>query len=85
MSQILAHVAPTSVEKSLYSTPWLTIQNAAISKFFNPRPSQDAKSDEVLAWINEEAKIGIGPSDNVAKAIFTIIKPLDHNPKIKRG
>ena len=68
-----------------YSTSWLSIQQAAIVEFFNPRRKPDAKRDEIVEWINKKAKAaGLSGSDNIAKAIFTIIKPSDHDPKNKR-
>ena len=68
-----------------YSTTWLTIQDGAIAQFFNPRRNPDAKSDEVIKWINAEAaKKGLKGSQNIAEAIFTIIKPKNHDPKKKR-
>jgi hypothetical protein len=68
-----------------YSTRWLTIQDAAIAQFFNPRRNPDSKSDEVIKWINAEAaKTGLKESQNIAEAIFTIIKPENHDPKKKR-
>ena len=69
-----------------YSTPWLTIQQAAITEFFNPRRNPDAKRDEVVAWIKQQAeKAGLPDSNNVATTIFTIIKPANHDPKKKRA
>lgn len=77
---------PLLPETSLaYSTPWLTIQQAAIVEFFNPRRNHDAKSGEVVEWIKRQAKnTGLPESDNIAQAIFTIIKPKDHDPKKTR-
>ena len=69
-----------------YSTKWLKIQQAAILEFFSPRQEVDAKKDVVLSWIESKAiKAGIKNPTNVAKAIFTIIKPEDHSPKIRRA
>ncbi len=68
-----------------YSTHWLTIQNAAIAQFFNPRRNPDAKKEEVIEWINTQAVgAGLGESNNIASTIFTIIKPENHDPKKKR-
>lgn len=68
-----------------YSTSWLTIQNAAIAQFFNPRRNPDPKREEVIEWINAKAeKTGLRESQNIAKAIFTIIKPENHDPKKRR-
>ncbi len=70
---------------STYSTKWLEIQQAAIDEFFNPRRNPDAKKEEVIAWINTQAvKSGLVESNNIAKTIFTIIKPENHDPKKKR-
>lgn len=85
-NEILKPVAHTFPERTIYSTPWLNILNAAIDEFFNPRQSQDTKKELVKKWILEEAKKnGLEPSNNIADAIFTIIKPIDHNPRTKRG
>jgi|ThiBioDrversion2_2_1062182.scaffolds.fasta_scaffold00413_35 hypothetical protein len=71
---------------SPYSTAWLSIQNRAIAQFFSPRRNFDAKSEEVVEWIMAEtAKVGLKESRKVAEAIFTMIKPDDHDPKKKRG
>jgi hypothetical protein len=68
-----------------YTTDLLLILNLAINEFFNPRNSQDAKQEEVSEWIENKGKeLKITVSKNVADAMFTIIKPHDHNPKIKR-
>jgi hypothetical protein len=69
----------------IYSTDWLAIQNAAIARFFSPRRNPDAKREEVVDWIiSEAARAGLQESRNIAAAIFTIIKPDDHDPKKKR-
>lgn len=69
-----------------YSTPWLTIQDAAIAEFFNPRRNPDSKKDEVVKWISlKAASAGLQESRQIAEAIFTMIKPEDHDPKKKRG
>jgi hypothetical protein len=74
------------VEKTpSYSTPWLKILEATAAQFFNPRQTYDAKRDEVVDWVKAEAKkAGLPDSSNIATAIFTIIKPIDHDPKKKR-
>jgi hypothetical protein len=68
-----------------YETDLLKLLNLAISEFFNPRKIIDAKKEEVTQWLKDKgAELNIVVSDNVADSIFTIIKPKDHNPKIKR-
>ena len=68
-----------------YSTDLLNLLNLAISQFYNPRQKKDAKKDEIKEWIKIKGKeLNIYVSDNVADSIFTIIKPNDHNPKVKR-
>lgn len=69
-----------------YSTAWLNIQQAAIAQFFNPRRNPDAKRDEVIEWIKQQAEVaGLPESNNTATSIFTIIKLANHDPKKKRG
>ena len=76
----------TITPATTYSTKWLEIQQAAIQEFFNPRWAVDAKKSEVLSWIKSEAKnAGIKTPTNVATVMFTIIKPEDHSPKIRRA
>lgn len=61
------------------------LQINALQHFFSPRKSVDAKKKEVVEWILEVGKIFSPPvSDNIAQAIFTIIKPTDHNPRKRR-
>ena len=61
------------------------LQINALQNFFSPRHSVDAKKNEVVEWILEEGKNFTPPvSNNVAEAIFTIIKPTDHNPRKRR-
>ncbi len=69
-----------------YSTPLLMIMNAAIAEFFMPRRDKDAKREEVVNWIKTQMSASKMPdSENIAVAIFTIIKPLDHDPRKRRG
>jgi hypothetical protein len=68
-----------------YETDLLKLLNLAVLEFFNPRKVSDAKKEEVTQWLKDKgAEINIVVSDNVADSIFTIIKPKNHNPKIKR-
>lgn len=72
--------------KPIYTTPLLTILRAAVDQFFHPRRNTDAKSEEVVEWIIAEIdRAGLPESRKVAEAMFTIIKPNDHDPKKKRG
>lgn len=74
-----------TTKDSVYETDLLKIQQLAILEFFNPRRAVDAKKDEVTQWVKDKGnELNLNVSDNVAEAIFTIIKPQDHNPKIKR-
>ena len=69
-----------------YTTPYIGVMRDAISEFFEPRHSVDAKSDEVESWIISRLEAtGIEGSKRIASAMFTIIKPNDHNPKKRRG
>jgi hypothetical protein len=69
-----------------YETDLLKLLNLAISEFFNPRKIIDAKKEEVTQWLKDKgAELNIVVSDNMADSIFTIIKPKNHNPKIKRA
>ena len=70
---------------TIYSTKWLEVQQAAIAEFFSPRHEVDAKKEEIVSWIIWMAgEAGIKAPENIAKAIFTIIKPLNHSPKVRR-
>jgi hypothetical protein len=72
------------VERSpdIYRTDLLNILNQAANEFFNPRKNLDAKKEEVTEWIINKGKENkVNVSSNVADAMFTIIKPKDHNPK----
>lgn len=69
-----------------YSTPVLAVLNAAITEFFEPRRNPDAKKEEVVKWIKSRMlDAGLADSDNIAAAIFTIIKPENHDPRKRRG
>jgi len=72
--------------KQQYPTPLLQMLNAAIAEFFEPRRNVDAKKGEVVEWIKSKMiASGMADSDNIAAAIFTIIKPADHDPRKRRG
>lgn len=79
-------VAKSDGTATVYMTPLLEIANAAIANFFSPRRVPDAKKPEVVEWIKTKMKDAemVG-SDNIATAIFTIIKPVDHDPRKRRG
>jgi hypothetical protein len=67
-------------------TPWLSILIEAIHQNFPEDREIDPKKANVVEWILEKAKKeGIAESENIANAIFTIIKPQDHNPKKRKG
>tara|TARA_R110002110_G_scaffold110071_5_gene274522 strand:+ start:7110 stop:7832 length:723 start_codon:yes stop_codon:yes gene_type:complete len=69
-----------------HTTPHLEILKGAIAEFFEPRRSRDAKKEEVVRWIIAEMeKKGGKPAKYVAESMFTIIKPVDHNPKRRKG
>jgi hypothetical protein len=73
-------------QQSTYRTSWLDILDDAKQNLFPDDRQLDPKKESVVEWINNHAKSkGITPSDNVAKAIFTIIKPNDHDPKKRKG
>ncbi|GAC32908.1 hypothetical protein [Paraglaciecola polaris] len=68
------------------STGWLEILVETLRVHFPENRTRDPKKASVVEWIKAEAKKkGINPSDNIANAIFTIIKPDNHNPKKPRG
>ena len=68
-----------------YSTPWLKVLDEAILKFFSPRHEVDPKKEEVVEYIEKRAQEeGISDPASIAKSVFTIIKPHDHNPKKRR-
>lgn len=73
-------------QKQEYSTPLLVILNAAIYEFFEPRRDVDPKKADVIAWIKDQmTKANQADSENIAQAMFTIIKRLDHDPRKRRG
>lgn len=86
-----SQVANIQIEQSpildnTYSTGLINVLNLTVTEFFNPRKNVDARKDEVTEWIKAKGKeLNIIVSDNVADTIFTIIKPNDHNPKIRRA
>lgn len=74
------------LNESSYSTPLLDLQKAAIFEFYSHPRTVDPRKEEVVEWLFEAAKqMDLALSTNVADAMFTIIKPTDHNPKIRRG
>ena len=78
--------AQTATSNDFYTTPLLDLQKAVIEKFYSQPRVVDPKKETVLLEIFDTAKkLGIDLSDNVAEAMFTIIKPKDHNPKKRRG
>lgn len=86
LRKLLASGTPATSAKVMYSTPTLAILNATVKEFFEPRRDKDAKKEEVVEWIKEQMKAAkMVDSDNVAAAIFTIIKPVDHDPRRRRG
>ncbi len=67
-------------------TPLHELTIKAIKEFFSPRKSIDAKKEEVVEWIVNNGKTLSPPvSVNIAEAIFTIIRPIDHNPRKRRN
>lgn len=82
----IANPNPAKSNEPEYTTEWLLIQQEAIKMFFNPRRNPDAKREEIVEWIKEAAKSrNLEASENIATAIFTVIKPGNHNPRKKRG
>lgn len=78
--------AQCATSNDFYTTPLLDLQKAAILEFYSQQRVVDPKKEEVTKWLSSEAKkLELGLSDNVAEAMFTIIKPKDHNPKKRRG
>ncbi|WP_372796880.1 hypothetical protein [Litorivivens sp.] len=81
----LKGASPSLLGCAEYSTPILELMQAVVEKFFHPRPSVDPKKDAVVSWIIERMKNDeLDPSINLAEAIFTIIKPPDHNPRRRK-
>lgn len=81
----IANSNPAENTKPEYTTEWLLIQQEAIKMFFNPRRNPDAKREEIVEWIKDAAKShNLEASENIAAAIFTVIKPGNHNPRKKR-
>jgi hypothetical protein len=82
----IGNCSPSNNNDPKYDTEWLKIQQDAIKKFFNPRRNPDAKRAEVIEWIKDEAKNrNLEVSENLAAAIFTIIKAENHSPRKKRA
>lgn len=76
----------SSERQSEYDTAYLKVLREAVSEFFEPRRQLDAKSDVVIEWIENRLQLaGLGGSRRIAHAMFTIIKPVDHNPRKRRG
>ena len=66
-------------------TPLLELAINASMNFFIPRKSVDAKKEEVVEWVVNNGQTLTPPvSVNIAEAIFTIIRPTDHNPRKRR-
>lgn len=69
-----------------YTTDYMNIMHQAIAMFFEPRHRRDPTREIVKAWIEEQlTKQGLEASDRISGAMFTIIKPRDHDPKKIRG
>jgi hypothetical protein len=86
LRKLLASGMPATASKPIYSTPFLAILNATVAEFFEPRRDRDAKKEAVVEWIKEQMKASnMADSDNMAAAIFTIVKPVDHDPRRRRG
>lgn len=69
-----------------YTTPLMEIQKAAIAEFFYPPHSYDAKQEDFVAWVIQKGvDTNTSVSKNIAEAMFTIIKPLNHSTKNKKG
>lgn len=85
-NSVTANTNLANVEKnSDYKTDLMNIQDLATNEFFNPRKNVDAKKEEVIEWIKAKMKeVVLLDSNNIAEAMFTIIKPSNHNPKKKR-
>ena len=74
---------PTQINS--YTTEYINIMQAAISEFFETRRNFDASREKVVPWIKSLMKTkGLPDSENIASAMFTIIKPPDHDPRKKR-
>ena len=79
-------VTDAGVARSDYThtTALLKIQQKVIDKFYYSSELQHPKRAEVLHFIEETSKeYSIPVSSTMAKSIFTITKPDDHNPKKK--
>ena len=76
----------TTNNESFSFTPLHELTMNAIKEFFSPRKNIDAKKEEVVEWIVNNGKSLNPPvSVNIAEAIFTIIRPIDHNPRKRRN
>lgn len=71
---------------AIYTTPYMRVLSEAVTKFFEPRQKVDAKRAEIESWIAARLEAaGVEGSMRIASAMFTIIKPSDHNPRKRRG
>ncbi|MCP5187032.1 MAG: hypothetical protein H6991_04640 [Pseudomonadales bacterium] len=79
-------ISRNSERQSEYDTAYLKVLREAIFEFFEPRRQLDAKSEVVVEWIENRLQLaGLEGSRRIAHAMFTIIKPVDHNPRKRRG
>ena len=67
-----------------YITPLMTIMYKVIDKMLLEK--NDVPQALMVGWIKEIGKEeGIEVSERIAEAMFTIIKPVGHNPRKRKG
>ncbi len=80
------HGGASFCDDSFFDSKYLRLLKSAKDLLFEPERVQDPKrkdAKKVIYSLAKEQRIEV--SENVVSAIFTIIKPDDHNPKKRKG
>jgi hypothetical protein len=86
-SSIFDELRAVDEQSGIETTPWMEVQLRAKNELYAPDRKVDPKKELAVERIKQIAtELGISnPSHNIASAIFTIIKPDDHDPKKRKG